>query len=83
MARRLSFYAKRHNLLPDTQFGGRPRRLTEQALLILANAIDRALRQSKVVTLVAFDLKGAFNRVNKDFLDARLEEKGILSIART
>jgi hypothetical protein len=35
-----------------------------------------------VVTLVAFDLKGAFNGVNKDSLEARLGENGIPSIAR-
>ncbi|KAJ5152552.1 hypothetical protein N7492_009832 [Penicillium capsulatum] len=42
MARRLSYYAEHYGLLPDTQFGGRPGRTTEQALLVLANAIDRA-----------------------------------------
>jgi hypothetical protein len=30
----------------------------------LANAIDRAWYRQKVVTLVAFDLKGAFNGVD-------------------
>jgi hypothetical protein len=35
-----------------------------------------------VVTLVAFDLKGAFNGVNKRSLDARLQAKGILIKAR-
>jgi hypothetical protein len=82
MAERLSHYAENFSLLPDTQFGGRPGRSPEQALLILANSIDKALRKNKALTLVAFDLKGAFNRVNKRSLDARLREKGIPSIAR-
>lgn len=82
VAKRLSYYAETHGLLPDTQFGGRPGRNTEQALLVLANAIDRAWLKTKVVTLVAFDLKGAFNGVNKKTLDARLEAKGIATIAR-
>lgn len=64
VARRLSFLAKKHGLLPNSQFGGRPGRTTEQALLVLSNAIDRAWYKHKVVTLVAFDLKGAFNGVN-------------------
>jgi hypothetical protein len=72
VARRLSLYAEKYGLLPDTQFGGRPGRSTEQALLILASTIDKALRKSKVLTLVAFDLKGAFNAVSKDSLDSRL-----------
>jgi hypothetical protein len=66
IARRLSYYAETHGLLPDTQFGGRPGRTTEQALLVLANEIDRAWLKNKVITLVAFDLKGAFNGVNKE-----------------
>ncbi|EED11833.1 polymerase, putative [Talaromyces stipitatus ATCC 10500] len=82
MARRLSFWAESYKLLPDTQFGGRPGRNTEQALLTLANAIDRAWLQSKVITLVAFDLKGAFNGVNDSSLDAHLQAKGIPTVAR-
>ncbi|KAF4233525.1 hypothetical protein CNMCM6805_009182 [Aspergillus fumigatiaffinis] len=82
MARRLSFWAENHKLLPDTQFGGRPGRNTEQALLVLANAIDRAWQRSKVVTLIAIDLKGAFNGVKTVSLNARLEAKGIPATAR-
>ena len=82
MARRLSFFAEKYGLLPDTQFGGRPGRTTEQALLVLANAIDRAWYRQKIVTLVAFDLKGAFNGVNKTSLDFRLRAKGIPTVAR-
>ena len=66
MARRLSYWAEKHKLLPDTQFGGRSGRSTEQALLVLANAIDQAWLRDKVVTLVAFDTKGALNGVNKN-----------------
>jgi hypothetical protein len=82
MARRLMYYAETYGLLPDTQFGGWPGRTTEQALLVLANAIDRAWLKDRVVTLVAFDLKGAFNGVNKTTLDSRLREKGIPTTAR-
>jgi hypothetical protein len=82
MARRLTFWAETHKLLPDTQFGGRPGRNTEQALLMLGNAIDRAWLRSKVVTLIAFDLKGAFNGVNEASLNARLQAKGIPTVAR-
>ncbi|KAI2756346.1 hypothetical protein DTO006G1_7986 [Penicillium roqueforti] len=82
MARRLSYLAENHGLLPDTQFGGRPGRTTEQALLILSNTIDRAWNQHKVVTLVAFDLKGAFNGVNKASLDCWLRARRIPSAAR-
>jgi hypothetical protein len=83
IAKRLSYYAEAHSLLPNTQFGGRPGRNTEQALLILRNAIDRAWLSSKVITLVAFDLKGAFNGVNGNTLDRQLEAKGIPTKLRT
>ena len=82
MAKRLSHLAEKHDLLPDTQFGGRSGRTTEQALLVLSNAIDRAWYRHKVVTLVAFDLKGAFNGVHKVSLDARLRARRIPTVAR-
>jgi ribonuclease HI len=82
MARRLSHLTEKHGLLPDTQFGGRPGRTTEQALLVLSNAIDQAWYKHAVLTLIAFDLKGAFNGVNKISLDACLRAKGIPAVAR-
>jgi hypothetical protein len=82
MAKRLSYYAETYGLLPDTQFGGRPGQTTEQALLVLTNAIDRAWLRSKVVTLIAFNLKGAFNGVSKTNLNARLHDQGIPTVAR-
>lgn len=50
MARRLSYLAGKYGLLPNSQFGGRPGRTTEQALLVLSNAIDKAWYKHKVVT---------------------------------
>lgn len=82
IARRLSYLAENHGLLPDTQFGGQPGRKTEQALLVLPNAIDRAWYKHKLITLVAFDLKGAFNGVNKVSLDACLRARRIPTVAR-
>ena len=82
MARRLSYLAEKHDLLPNSQFGGRPGRTTEQALLILSSAIDKAWYKHKVVTLISFDLKGAFNGVNRVSLDASLQARGIPRVAR-
>jgi hypothetical protein len=82
MARRLPYLAEKHGLLPDTQLGGRPGRTTEQARLVLSNAIDRAWYKQKVLKLVAFDLKGAFNGVNKVSLDACLRARKIPTVAR-
>jgi ribonuclease HI len=82
IARRLSYLAEKHGLLPSSQFGGRPGRTTEQALLVLSNAIDKAWYRHNVVTLIAFDLKGAFNGVNWASLDASLQTRGIPLAAR-
>jgi ribonuclease HI len=82
MARRLSHLAEKHSLLPNSQFGGRPGRTTEQALLVLSSAIDQAWYKHKVVTLIAFDLKGAFNGVNKMSLDTSLRSRRIPMVAR-
>jgi hypothetical protein len=83
MAKRLSYYAEAYGLLPNTQFGGRPGRNPEQALLVLRNAINQAWLASKVITLVAFDLKGAFNGVSSNILDLQLKAKGIPTKLRT
>lgn len=82
MAWRLSYWVEAYKLLPDTQFGGRPGHNTKQALLTLANKINQAWLQLKVITLITFDLKGAFNRVNKTSLDTCLQAKGIPTIVR-
>jgi len=79
----LSYYAETYRLLPDTQFGGRLGYTTEQALLILANAVNWVWLKNKVVTLIAFDLKGAFNNINKLTLNIQLKENKIPLIART
>ena len=82
MARRLSYYAETYQLLPDTQFGGRPGRTTEQALLVLVNSVDQTILRDMTVTLIAFDLKGAFNNVHAHTLEARLQERRIPGPAR-
>ncbi|THC91179.1 hypothetical protein EYZ11_009368 [Aspergillus tanneri] len=48
MTRRLSYLAGKYGLLPNSQFGGRPGRTTEQALLVLSNAINKAWYKHKV-----------------------------------
>lgn len=82
MAKRLTYYAKRYNLLPNTQFEGLPRKTTKQALLILTKAIIKAWKKSKVISLMAFDLKGAFNEIAKRVLNQCLRKKGIPSKTR-
>ncbi|KAF6525751.1 hypothetical protein HZS61_011546 [Fusarium oxysporum f. sp. conglutinans] len=64
-------------LLPTNHFGGRKQRSADQALLLLQEHIYKAWRNRKVLSLISFDVKGAYNGVFKDRLLQRLEARGI------
>jgi len=74
IAQRVSEYLERTGQLALTQFGARPRRSTEQALTILVEKVYDAWRAGKVLSLVTFDVQGAYNGVNKDVLQQRLRK---------
>jgi len=81
IAARLSFIMETYSLLPSNHFGARPRRSTEQALNALVEKIYQAWRQGKVLSLVSFDVKGAFNGVHSDVLERRLAARQVPSPA--
>jgi hypothetical protein len=66
-----------YGLLPANHFGARKQRSAEQALLLLQERIYTAWRGRKVVSLVSFNVKGAYNGVYKDRLLQRLTARGI------
>ena len=68
-----------YGLLPANHFDARKQRSAEQALLLLQERIYTAWRSKKVVSLVSFDVKGAYNGVYKDRLLQRLAARGIPS----
>lgn len=77
IAKRLSYMAETHNLLPVNHFGARKQRSCEQAINILVEKIYTAWRRGKVLSLVTFDVQGAFNGVNRHVLQRRLRERRI------
>src|SRR4051812_39251749 len=77
IAERLSHAVETFGLLPTNHFGARKKRSTEQALLLLQEHIYNAWRSRKVLSLVSFDVKGAYNGVYKDRLLQRLLARGI------
>ena len=77
VARRLSYLAETYRLLPENHFGGRPRRSGEQALNVLVEKIHEAWRGQRVLSLVSFDVQGAFNGVHTSVLCQRLRERRI------
>ena len=79
VAERVSFAVETYGLLPANHFGAREQRSAEQALLLLQESIYTAWRNKRVVSLVSFDVKGAYNGVYKDRLLQRLQARGIPS----
>jgi hypothetical protein len=77
VATRLSYVAERYNLLPTNHMGGRRRRSSEQAVMVLVEAIREAWRANKVLSLVTFDVQGAFNGVHPEVLRTRLLQRKV------
>lgn len=77
LAERLSFLAEKHGLLPQNHYGARRRRSAEQALLLLQDRIYQAWRSKRVLSLISFDVKGAYNGVHKERLAQRLTARGV------
>jgi hypothetical protein len=64
---RISYAVETFGLLPINHFGARKRRSTEQALLPLQEQIYKAWRNRKVVSLISFDVKGAYCQTARVF----------------
>lgn len=77
VADRIAHLADEYNLLPGNHFGGLKCKNTVDALFVLQEKIYQAWRDQKVLSLVTFDIQGAFNGVAKDVLCSRLREQHI------
>jgi ribonuclease HI len=77
VAERISYVAETFGLLPASHFGARKKRSAEQALILLQECIYTAWRRRLVVSLITFDVKGAYNGVYKERLIQRLGARGI------
>lgn len=77
VAERISYAVETYGLLPANHFGGRKKRSSEHALLLLQENIYAAWRRRQVLSIVSFDVKGAYNGVYKERLLQRLTARGI------
>ena len=68
IAERISYAAETYGLLPINHFGARKQRSAEQALLLLQEQILTAWRGRRILSLISFDVKGAYNGVCKERL---------------
>ena len=66
IARRLSYLAETHHVLPPTHVGGRKMRSTEHALHAVTHKIYKTWSQTngQVATLLLLDVSGAFDNVS-------------------
>lgn len=78
VAERFSHAVEQYSLLPTNHVGARKKRSAEQALLLLQEHIYDAWRKRRVLSLVSFDVKGAYDGVCKERLLQRLAAHGIL-----
>ena len=65
IAERISYLVEEYDLLPKHHYGARKRRSTTQAVLWIVQKIFDAWRERKVLSLITFDVKGAYNGVAK------------------
>lgn len=77
IAKRLTFLAGKHNLIPTSQFGGRSNSSTNDAIITFVNDVQAAWNHSKVTTALTFDIKGYFNFVNHKRLLHELRKRRI------
>ncbi|KAJ5730151.1 uncharacterized protein N7483_004659 [Penicillium malachiteum] len=77
IAERISHAVETHGLLPTSHFGARKQRSAEQALVLLQEQIYTAWRGRRILSLISFDVKGAYNGVCKERLLQRMEARGI------
>ncbi|RKK79088.1 hypothetical protein BFJ63_vAg16914 [Fusarium oxysporum f. sp. narcissi] len=77
VAERISQAVETHGLLPTNHFGARKQRSAEQALVLIQEHIFSTWRSRHVVSLVSFDVKGAYNGVCKERLLQRMKARGI------
>lgn len=77
VAKRLSHIALKYRIFSPLHFGATPRRSAVDAAATLTHDVEKAFQDQEVVTALAFDIKGAFDRVTEDRLVKRLWEQDI------
>jgi len=76
-AERISHAVETYGLLPTNHFGARKQRSAKQALVLLQEQIYTTWRGRRILSLVSFDVKGAYNGVCKERSLRRMKARGI------
>ena len=67
-SKHILYLTKKHNLLPPTQFGGRPGRNTTDTMLLVTHKVKDAWRSSKVASALFLDVQEVFPNMVKEQL---------------
>ena len=70
-----------NNILPNFQFGYRKKHNTSQAVLTFANEIENALDKKQSAIAIFMDLSKAFDTVDKNILQKKLQSIGVNEIS--
>lgn len=68
IARRLAYIALKLKLFSPRHLGATPGRLAVDAASTITHDVEKAFQDQEVVTALAFDIKGAFERVTDALL---------------
>ena len=79
VAERVTIILERHNLLPNTHFGGRPGRTTTDSLHLLEVIVKNAWRSGNVASILFLDIEGTFPNAVTDRLIHNMRKRRIPS----
>ena len=80
VAERIACLAEKFKLPPSNHYGALKRKSTIDALLTVQEKIFQAWKDKKILSLITFDLKGAFNSVPADVISCCLREHHVPEI---
>ena len=77
IARKMTYIAEKHGLLPEGHMGGRRCRSTEHAIHALVEKIITAWNKGKIVSALFLDVSGAFDNVSHARLIHNLKKRRV------